>query len=114
MEQVDQQLFAEAIERERALVPHIEMHTKVVHNHPAQALLDEADGAELIVVGSRGRGGFTGMLLGSVSQAVLHHAPCPVAVVHPYRTKAVKRSAGRRPGSRIAAPIYHADLQEQS
>jgi len=50
---------------------------------PARALLDAAKGASLLVVGSRGRGGFTGLLLGSVSQQVIHHAPCPVVVIPP-------------------------------
>ncbi len=53
----------------------------VVCGHPAQALLGAAGPADLLVVGSRGRGGFTGMLLGSVSQHVVAHAPCPVVVV---------------------------------
>lgn len=50
---------------------------------PAAALLDAAADASLIVVGSRGRGGFSGMLLGSVSQQVLHHTPVPLAIVRP-------------------------------
>jgi nucleotide-binding universal stress UspA family protein len=48
---------------------------------PAKALLREADGADLLVVGSRGRGKVAGALLGSVSTACVHHAPCPVLVV---------------------------------
>jgi nucleotide-binding universal stress UspA family protein len=54
---------------------------KVICDLPASALLSEAEEAELLVVGSRGLGGFKGLLLGSVSEQCLHHAPCPVAVV---------------------------------
>lgn len=50
--------------------------------HPARVLVDRAkDDGDLLVVGSRGRGGFTGLLLGSVSQLVAHHSRCPVVVV---------------------------------
>jgi len=55
---------------------------QVVHGHPARALLDAAEGADLLVVGCHGYGGFAGMLLGSVSQHVVAHAPCPVLVMH--------------------------------
>ena len=54
---------------------------KVVHGPAAAALLNVAEGADLLVVGSRGRGGFAGLLLGSVSQQVAQHAPCPVVIV---------------------------------
>jgi nucleotide-binding universal stress UspA family protein len=54
---------------------------RVVMGHPARVLLDEAEDAALLVVGSRGRGGFRGMLLGSISQDVVARAACPVVVV---------------------------------
>lgn len=49
---------------------------------PAEVLLSQARGAALLVVGSRGTGGFSGLIMGSVSQKVLAHADCPVAVLH--------------------------------
>jgi len=54
---------------------------KVMPGRPSQVLVEEAKGAALLVVGSRGRGGFSGLLLGSVSQQASHHSPCPVVII---------------------------------
>ena len=54
---------------------------KLVYGRAAQVLIDESKDADLLVVGSRGHGGFTGMLLGSVSTHCVTHAACPVTVV---------------------------------
>jgi nucleotide-binding universal stress UspA family protein len=61
--------------------PDVPIEQVLVHDHPAQGILRQAEKAQLIVLGSRGRGGFIGMLLGSTSQAVLQHATCPVLIV---------------------------------
>ncbi|BBG01346.1 MULTISPECIES: universal stress protein [Pseudonocardia] len=61
--------------------PDVPIETELVRGHPAQALLEAGQRAQLLVVGSRGNGGVTGMLLGSISRSVLHHAHCPVAVL---------------------------------
>jgi len=62
--------------------PDVDVRRIVVQGRAAPTLIDTAQGAALLVVGARGRGGFTGLLLGTVGLAALHHAPCPVAIVH--------------------------------
>ena len=59
----------------------VPVRARVLEGNPAQVLLDAADGADLLVVGSRGHGGFAEALLGSVSQHCVHHAHCPVVVI---------------------------------
>ncbi|MGW1339502.1 universal stress protein [Kribbella sp. NPDC002412] len=108
IDQAERQLFDESLDQLR--VPGIDLQARVVHGHPAQVLIDESLGAELVVVGSRGRGGFAGMLLGSVSHAVLQHAHSPVAVVHVRRT-AANRTA-RRSTRQLTAPRRLPELEE--
>ncbi|MEV6904915.1 universal stress protein [Amycolatopsis sp. NPDC051372] len=67
----------------REKFPDLPIDVLVVRGRPVRALLELGADAQLVVVGSRGRGGFTGMLLGSTSQALLAHSACPVAVVRP-------------------------------
>jgi cation-transporting ATPase F len=61
--------------------PDVTVERRVEHDKPRHRLLSVSRGAQLVVVGSRGRGGFTGLVLGSTSQALLHHAGCPVMIV---------------------------------
>jgi nucleotide-binding universal stress UspA family protein len=65
--------------------PGIEVDQKVVSGHPVAVLVSSSTNARLLVVGSRGRGALSSLVLGSVSHGVLHHATGPVAVVHPTR-----------------------------
>ncbi|MER7014461.1 universal stress protein [Saccharopolyspora sp. NPDC000359] len=65
--------------------PDVPVHRVAQRGHPVSGLAAAAEGARLLVVGHRGRGGFTGLLLGSVAVGVLHHAQCPVAVVRDVR-----------------------------
>lgn len=82
LRETSEALVAESLAGLRADHPDIEVDVELVTGKAARAILHLADGADLVVVGSRGRGGFTGLLLGSTSQQVLHHAHCPVAVIH--------------------------------
>jgi nucleotide-binding universal stress UspA family protein len=65
----------------RTKFPDVKLVGEAIPGHAGRLLIDASQHASLVVVGSRGRGAFTGLLLGSVSQTVLDHAHCPVAVV---------------------------------
>ncbi|WP_431934321.1 universal stress protein [Nonomuraea jabiensis] len=68
--------------------PHLEVTTEIVDGAAPEALVNAAEGAQLIVVGQRGRGGFAELLLGSVSRYVATRAPCPAAVIrHPHASE---------------------------
>lgn len=76
--------------------PGVEVKRHVVHGSAAHGLVERAAGACLLVVGSRGTGGLSGMLLGSTSQTVIRYAPCPVLLVRP--TLAEQMTEAQRPG----------------
>ena len=63
--------------------PDVQVEQRLRQGRPAKVLADASRGAELVVVGSRGHGGFASLLLGSTSRSLLHHAQCPVLVVRP-------------------------------
>ncbi|CAM5662506.1 MULTISPECIES: universal stress protein [Streptomyces] len=77
----EERVLAEALGGMGDLYPDVRVERRLVRGRVRHTLIEAGADAGLLVVGARGRGGFTGLLLGSVSQAVLHHAPCPVAVV---------------------------------
>ena len=63
--------------------PGVDISLRAMCDLPVRALLERSTGADLLVVGSRGLGGFRGLLLGSVSQQIAHHATCPIVIVRP-------------------------------
>lgn len=76
-----ERMLAEALAGWRQKYPHVEVEQRLSPTNAAAALVAASRGAELLVVGDRGAGGFAGLRLGSVSDAALRHAACPVLVV---------------------------------
>jgi nucleotide-binding universal stress UspA family protein len=102
-----------AVRPDLAAVP-VELHE--IEGLPARVLVEQSRGADLLVVGHRGRGGFTSALLGSVGLQCVLHAQCPVAVVRPApeprAAKEVAEAAVERPiavvgfGDVVVGPLY--------
>lgn len=83
LEQQQHQTLAERLAGFSERYPNVEVHRHVTRDRAVRALVEQSENAQLVVVGSHGRGGFTGMLLGSTSRALLQAATCPVMVVRP-------------------------------
>jgi nucleotide-binding universal stress UspA family protein len=83
MENEQAEMLAERLAGWQEKYPDVTVRRVLARDRPVRHLLEQSSGAQLLVVGSRGRGGFTGMLLGSTSQALIHHAPCPLLVARP-------------------------------
>ena len=80
-EAAEERVLAEALAGWSEKYPDVQVMSRLVRDHPARALMEEAMGAVLLVVGSHGRGRFAEMVLGSVSQVVLRHAGTSIAIV---------------------------------
>lgn len=78
---IERQVLTESIRRWSEKYTDVTVRPVVERDKPRRKLLALSGDAQLVVVGSRGRGGFTGLLLGSTSQALIHHADCPVMIV---------------------------------
>lgn len=75
------EVVSEELTDHRLAYPAVTVDTIISPDGPAHQILTAASDTQLVVLGSRGRGGFTGLLLGSVSQSVLHHSSCPTLIV---------------------------------
>lgn len=81
LETVAKEILAEALAEVSTLAPQVTVRPQVTEGHGAEVLLQAARGADLLVVGNRGHGGFSSALLGSVSLYCVVHAHCPVLVM---------------------------------
>lgn len=82
LESIETSLLTELLDGPRDQYPTVDVESIVLETSASAALVDASAGAELVVVGCRGHGGFTGLLLGSVSIALVHHAKSPVLIAH--------------------------------
>jgi len=80
-EQIAAEVLADVIAEASSPAERVTITSRVVEGYAARVVLDASAGADLLVVGSRGHGGFAEALLGSVGQHCVHHATCPVVVV---------------------------------
>lgn len=78
------EMLEEAVAQAGRWNDEVVIEPELVHGFAPKVLLARAAGADLLVVGTRGRGGFAGLLLGSVSQECAHDAPCPLVIVPPF------------------------------
>jgi nucleotide-binding universal stress UspA family protein len=100
-EEAAEHILADSISQATGPDDPVSVRPIVVRGNPAQVLLDAAEDADLLVVGSRGRGGFTAALLGSVAQHCVYHAGCPVVVIRDQRDAGrgtAMHAAGRMTG----------------
>lgn len=96
LERAEEGVLEAAARRAGELAPGVEVVATLLDPPAASALLRASEGADMLVVGSRGLGGFRGLALGSVSNECIHRAPCPIVVIRPLTTG---RPAGTTPSA---------------
>jgi nucleotide-binding universal stress UspA family protein len=97
LERRTEKLVADVVLAEAATGGAPPVRTTICEGPAAEVLLERARSAQLLVVGSRGRGAIRGLLLGSVALHCAMHAPCPVMLVHPQRSRSTGAGAGPEP-----------------
>lgn len=96
-EELGRRTLERALDGWRSEFTEVPVHTALVRGDPEHALIAQSRGAALLVVGTRGRGHVLGTVLGSVSQALLHHGDCPLAIIrHDSSSRARETPPGRR------------------
>lgn len=75
-------LLDEVVASVRSQHPNLKLVSSLLQGPTAQTIMERSKEADMVVVGSRGRGGFSGLLLGSVGQQLVHHCPVPVVIIH--------------------------------
>lgn len=83
VEREQSELLSERLQPLIDQYPGVPVKKVITRDRPVRALVEQSEGAQLLIVGSHGRGGFRGMLLGSTSRALLQSSPCPMMVVRP-------------------------------
>jgi nucleotide-binding universal stress UspA family protein len=102
--QEENALVAESLAGWQEKYPDVEITRYSVHGDPVEELVRQSENACLLVVGSRGRGGFRGLMLGSVSQGVVHRAQCPVAIIRAPREDLHHQGDGTTEGHHLPVP----------
>jgi nucleotide-binding universal stress UspA family protein len=87
IEQAARRALSESLAGWQERYPDVVVRPQLVHGHPRHALVERSRTAQLVVLGTHGRDTFRGLVLGSVSQTLLHHSACPVAVVRAGRRR---------------------------
>ena len=110
---ISERAMETAVSRSREMAPGVPVSTGLLSGPAAVAVADSGADAAMLVVGARGAGGFTAMILGSVSRYAATHAPCPIVVVR-QETMAIHREIAVGPGDGAAVPAINFNMTSET